>query len=130
MRENGASLGGEQSGHVVLLDRATTGDGVLTGLHLLAAVAAADKPLAALAGLMRRLPQVLVNVRVGTAPDDAIRSARSVIDDVSAQLGNQGRVLVRPSGTEPLVRVMVEAETDELARRHAEHIAAAIEEIA
>jgi phosphoglucosamine mutase len=116
MRDGGHTLGGEQSGHVILLDHATTGDGVLTGLHLAARVAATGTPLAELASVMRRLPQVLVNVpgvdksRVDSAPDllDAVARAE-------ADLGDTGRVLLRPSGTEPLVRVMVEAVSQELA---------------
>jgi phosphoglucosamine mutase len=125
MRAEGAVLGGEQSGHVVLLDHATTGDGVLTGLHLLSAMAGSNNSLAELSAVVRRLPQVLINVGIAD-PDLAIDLSRSVIDEVVAELGETGRVLVRPSGTEPLVRVMVEAPTDEAAARHAERIAAAI----
>jgi phosphoglucosamine mutase len=125
MRAEGAVLGGEQSGHVVLLDHATTGDGVLSGLHLLAAGAASGRSLAELAAVMHRMPQVLINVRVSD-PRVAISAVQPLIDDVVARLGDDGRVLVRPSGTEPLVRVMVEAETDEAARTEAERIAAAI----
>jgi phosphoglucosamine mutase len=112
MRAGGHTLGGEQSGHLIFLDRATTGDGVLTGLRLLAVLASTGQPLSALASVMERLPQTLVNVRVadrdGLDHSDAVRRA---IAAASAQLGERGRVLVRASGTEPLVRVMVEAET-------------------
>jgi phosphoglucosamine mutase len=125
MRLEGAILGGEQSGHVVRADLATTGDGVLTGLHLLAAVASSGRPLAELAGVMRRLPQVLVNVPT-TEPDAAIGGAAAEIEAAAAELGDDGRVLVRASGTEPLVRVMVEAESDERAMSIAHRIAAAI----
>ena len=110
MKAGGFGLGGEQSGHVIMLDHATTGDGTLTALHLLARVAATGKPLGELAAVMDRLPQVLINVRgvdrtgvEGCAPlQDAVRAAE-------AELGSTGRVLLRPSGTEPVVRVMVEA---------------------
>ena len=109
MQADGYALGGEQSGHVIMLDHATTGDGMLTGLHLLARVAATRPPLAELAAVMTRLPQVLVNVRASTSArvDDASRARPW--PRRSAELGDTGRVLLRPSGTEPLVRVMVEA---------------------
>ena len=125
MRGEGLTLGGEQSGHVILLDHATTGDGVLTGLHLLGRLAATGRSLAELAAVMTKLPQVLVNVRV---PDkaEAMRAAQGLVAEAEAELAEDGRVLVRPSGTEPLVRVMVEAATAEQARTVAERIAAAI----
>ncbi|MFI0208048.1 phosphoglucosamine mutase [Streptomyces diastaticus] len=110
MKEHGYALGGEQSGHVIILDHATTGDGTLTGLMLAARVAETGRPLAELAGVMERLPQVLVNVpdvdrgRVTTSAELASAVARA-----EQELGATGRVLLRPSGTEPLVRVMVEA---------------------
>jgi phosphoglucosamine mutase len=110
MKEHGYALGGEQSGHVIVLDHATTGDGTLTGLMLAARVAATGRSLADLAGVMTRLPQILINVpdvdksRVGTSPELA-----AAVADAERELGSTGRVLLRPSGTEPLVRVMVEA---------------------
>ncbi|WP_066943565.1 phosphoglucosamine mutase [Streptomyces lushanensis] len=110
MKEHGYALGGEQSGHVIVLDHATTGDGTLTGLLLAARVAATGRTLADLAGVMRRLPQVLVNVpdvdktRVHTSAELA-----AAVSEAESELGTTGRVLLRPSGTEPLVRVMVEA---------------------
>jgi phosphoglucosamine mutase len=112
MRAGGHTIGGEQSGHLIFLDRATTGDGVLTGLRLLGVVARSGQPLSALASVMERLPQTLVNVRVadrdGLEPSEAVKAA---VDAASERLGERGRVLVRASGTEPVVRVMVEAET-------------------
>ena len=111
MKAGGFSLGGEQSGHVIMLDHATTGDGTLTALHLLARVAATGKPLAELAAVMDRLPQVLVNVR-GRRPRRRrapARRCRRRSPTAEAELGATGRVLLRPSGTEPVVRVMVEA---------------------
>ena len=119
------SLGGEQSGHVILLDHAGTGDGILTGLHLARRVVATGRPLADLAGVMQRLPQVLVNVRVEDKAA-AMAKAGELAAESERELAGSGRVLVRPSGTEPLVRVMVEAPTEDEARATAERIAAAI----
>ena len=122
MRAGGWSLGGEQSGHVVFLDAATTGDGLLTALSVLGQMAATGRPLADLAGVMTRLPQVLLNVRT----DRSAASAPAVLDAVAAaekELGDDGRVLLRPSGTEPLVRVMVEAADSRVAREVAERLA-------
>jgi phosphoglucosamine mutase len=127
MRAGGFTLGGEQSGHVVMLQHATTGDGLLTAVHLLARVAGTRRTLADLASVVQRLPQVLVNVdgvdksRVGTA--DGLRTA---VAKAEAELGDTGRVLLRPSGTEPLVRVMVEAGTEEQARVVAERLAGVV----
>ncbi|MDQ1697780.1 MAG: phosphoglucosamine mutase, partial [Frankiaceae bacterium] len=125
IRADGLALGGEQSGHVILADHATTGDGLLTGLHLLARVAGTGRPLAELAAVMTRLPQVLVNVRVADRAA-SMAALQQLVAAAEADLGDAGRVLVRPSGTEPLVRVMVEAPTEEQARQVAESLAAAI----
>ncbi|HEV7948213.1 MAG TPA: phosphoglucosamine mutase [Glaciihabitans sp.] len=109
--EHSLSLGGEQSGHVIMTRFATTGDGILTGLHIVAEMARTGKTLAELASIMTVYPQTLVNVRGvnhhGLADDSVIASA---VADATAALGDTGRVLLRPSGTEPMVRVMVEAE--------------------
>jgi phosphoglucosamine mutase len=124
MRAGGHVLGGEQSGHIIFLDRATTGDGVLTALRLLAIMARTGRPLSELAKVMRRLPQVLVNVRV--TDRDALEDSAVIAAAVAAEeaaLGGRGRVLVRASGTEPLVRVMVEAEAEAAARAVAERLA-------
>ncbi len=129
MRRRGYSLGGEQSGHVIMLDHATTGDGLLTGLHLLARIAGTGRTLAELAGVMQRLPQVLVNVpdvdktRAGT--DGAVAAAIRAAEE---SLGGRGRVLLRPSGTEPLVRVMVEASEATQARAVADELAVVVRE--
>jgi phosphoglucosamine mutase len=116
LREQGLSLGGEQSGHLVFLDHATTGDGLLTGLALLSRMAATGSSLAELASVVQRLPQVLVNVpvrdRLAVVESDAVAAA---VNACEAELGEDGRVLLRPSGTEQLVRVMVEAPTQEQA---------------
>ncbi len=110
MKRGGYSLGGEQSGHVIVLDHATTGDGTLTGLMLAARVAATRRPLAELARVMERLPQVLINVPdVDRARVADSRELAEAVAEAERQLGDTGRVLLRPSGTEPLVRVMVEA---------------------
>jgi phosphoglucosamine mutase len=126
MRAQGFTLGGEQSGHVVYAEHATTGDGLLTALTLLERMAATGESLSELAAVMTRLPQVLINVRA----DRALAGHPAVLAEaelVSAELGANGRVLLRASGTEPLVRVMVEATTAELARTSAERIAAVVE---
>lgn len=129
MNNNGFSLGGEQSGHVIMSEYATTGDGVLTGLHLAARVASTGRPLAELASVMTRLPQVMINVagvdkaRAGLDPD-----LKAAVTAESKALGDTGRVLLRPSGTEPLVRVMVEAGTEEEARGVAERLAAIVKD--
>lgn len=128
MNADGFSLGGEQSGHVVMADHATTGDGVLTGLHLMDRMARTGQSLADLAAVMTRLPQVLINV-----PDvDKTRADTdtSVIDEVaraSRELGDAGRVLLRPSGTESLVRVMVEASSADQAKQVAERLASVVQ---
>ena len=124
------SLGGEQSGHVIFRDLATTGDGLLTAVILCDAVVRSGRPLADLAAAaMTRLPQVLLNVPVTSPMPDAAERFAAEISAVEAELGDHGRVLVRPSGTEPLVRVMVEAPTqpvaDAAARRLADTVAAA-----
>jgi phosphoglucosamine mutase len=127
LRARGLALGGEQSGHLVFPAYATTGDGTLTALQLMARVADTGRSLADLASVVRRLPQVLVNVPVADRSRGA--SAPEVTDAakaVEAELGGTGRVLLRPSGTEPLVRVMVEASTVDIARAAAERIAAAV----
>lgn len=129
MRDNGFGLGGEQSGHVILAKHATTGDGVLTGLLLAARIAASGQTLAELGAVVERLPQVLVNV--GNVDRSAVginRTVMKAVDEATAELGDSGRVLLRPSGTEPLVRVMVEAPTEgqanEVANRLAEVVKA------
>ena len=124
MNEGGYSLGGEQSGHVIMSEYATTGDGLLTGLHLMAEMARSGKSLAELASVMTVYPQVLVNVRgvdrSGVAADDVLAAA---VSEVEAELGETGRVLLRASGTEPLVRVMVEAADADSAQAYADRLA-------
>jgi phosphoglucosamine mutase len=127
LRSNSLNLGGEQSGHIVFTDAATTGDGLLTALHIMARMAGTGAPLADLAGIVQRLPQTLINVRVGDR--SAVASSLAVADAVSAaqrELGDDGRILLRPSGTEPLVRVMVEAATQQHADEVAQRVAAVV----
>jgi phosphoglucosamine mutase len=127
MRAGGYSLGGEQSGHVVLLDHATTGDGLLTGVHLLSEVATSGRSLHELASVMTRLPQVLINVAgVDKAAATVDPEVAAAVEQAAAELSGQGRVLLRPSGTEPVVRVMVEATTQEQAARVADRVAAVV----
>ncbi|WP_182112009.1 MULTISPECIES: phosphoglucosamine mutase [unclassified Actinotalea] len=129
MRTGGFSLGGEQSGHLIMAEHATTGDGTLTALHLAARVAASGRSLAELAQTVPRLPQILLNVagvdRGRAASDDGLLAAVSAAE---AELGETGRVLLRPSGTEPVVRVMVEAADQEQADRVAHRLADVVRE--
>jgi phosphoglucosamine mutase len=128
LNEKQLSLGGEQSGHVIMTDFATTGDGILTGLHLVAEVARTGKTLAELASVMTVYPQILVNVRGvdhHRLGDNAVIAA--AVAAAQDGLGESGRVLLRPSGTEPMVRVMVEAEDQATADRIAHELAAVVE---
>ncbi|MCB0966677.1 MAG: phosphoglucosamine mutase [Ilumatobacter sp.] len=127
LNESGYSLGGEQSGHVIFTDRATTGDGLLTALVLLDIVQRSGKRLSQLAATaMTQLPQVLVNIPVAERRPDIADELADDIAAAQADLGATGRILVRASGTEPLVRVMVEAPTAELARSTADRLAAKV----
>ncbi len=129
MNAGGYGLGGEQSGHVIMADHATTGDGVLTALHLMSRMARTGRSLADLSSVMTRLPQVLINVQgVDKSRADSDPALTSAVAEEAARLGSNGRVLLRPSGTEPLVRVMVEAATSEEARSVAERLATVVEE--
>ncbi len=128
MNEGGYSLGGEQSGHVIMSEFATTGDGLLTGLHIVAEMARQNKTMAELAAIMTVYPQVLVNVRGvdrDRVSDDVVQEA---VRAVEADLGDSGRVLLRASGTEPLVRVMVEAASEDVARTHADRLSEVVRE--
>ena len=123
------SLGGEQSGHLVFADAATTGDGLLTALQVMARMAATGARLADLAAVVQRLPQTLVNVRV--TDRDTVAGSADVAAAVAAaetELGDSGRVLLRPSGTEQLVRVMIEAATQEQADAIANQLARVVAE--
>ena len=111
MRRGGYTLGGEQSGHLIFLDQNTTGDGVMAALQLLAVMRRRSLPLSELAGIMIPLPQVLVNVRVRSREDVmTIEPIAAAIREVEQKLGDTGRVLIRYSGTEPLLRIMIEGQ--------------------
>ena len=127
MRASAYALGGEQSGHVIMLDHASTGDGTLTALHVMARMAETGRTLADLAKVMQKMPQVLINVKnVDKSKASTCVPLQTAITRAAATLGDTGRVLLRPSGTEPLVRVMVEASTEELAREVAQDLAAVV----
>jgi phosphoglucosamine mutase len=129
MKEGGFVLGGEQSGHMILFEHNSTGDGLATALQLLVTMRRTGRPLSQLAQVMVRYPQVLINVRV--TGKDGINSSepvRQAIEEATARLGEQGRVLLRPSGTEPLIRVMVEAADEQLAHDEAKRLAALVEQ--
>ena len=129
MLGSGYVLGGEQSGHVVMTDHATTGDGILTALQVMARMAATGTPLRELAGVMRRLPQVLINVDgVDKNAVDADSGVSEAVAGAEARLAQSGRVLLRKSGTEPLVRVMVEAEDEHTAAEVAQDLADVVRE--
>lgn len=123
MNEGGYALGGEQSGHVIMSEFATTGDGLLTGLHLCAEMARTRKSLAELASVMTIFPQVLINVRGVERSRATDPDVVAAVRRVEAELGDTGRVLLRPSGTELMVRVMVEAADAETAQRYADELA-------
>lgn len=129
MRAGGYSLGGEQSGHVIMLEHGTTGDGVLTALALAQRVVSSGRALHELAGVMTRLPQVLVNVR-GVDKDrvDSDEGVLAAVGRVEQELGEQGRVLLRKSGTEAVARVMVEADSQERAQGYADSLAQVVRE--
>jgi phosphoglucosamine mutase len=124
MRDGGFNLGGEQSGHVIFADYATTGDGLLTGLQLAAQVALTGRPLKELATVMTKLPQTLINVRgVDRTRVNSSEPLAAAVALAESELGDTGRVLLRPSGTEPVVRVMVEAGDEATAQSIAERLA-------
>lgn len=126
MREIGAVLGGEQSGHVILLEENTTGDGLLSALHLLEVMVDTGKPLSELASIMSVMPQALVNAKVPTHKKDKYMEYPEIakaIEDLEAMFAGEGRVLIRPSGTEPKVRVMIEGKDQEVIEREAKKLA-------
>lgn len=129
MIKNGYNLGGEQSGHIILSDYSTTGDGLLTALQVLAVLQEKKLPLSQVASAMKTLPQVLVNVRVtNEAKDSVLQNNRltQLVTKITEKLGKKGRVLIRPSGTEPLIRVMIEGENQQEIQQDATAIATLI----
>ena len=130
MTTNGHCLGGEQSGHIIFSKHATTGDGILTSLKIMEAIIESKATLSELMRDLRIFPQLLVNVKV-TDKNEIMENEKlkEVADKVSKELGSEGRLLLRPSGTEPLIRVMVEAETDELCKKYVDEVVDVINEI-
>ncbi|MCM3325015.1 MULTISPECIES: phosphoglucosamine mutase [Cytobacillus] len=129
MKKSGYSLGGEQSGHIIFLDHITTGDGLLSGLQLVNIMKVTNKSLSELAKEMQKFPQKLVNIKVTDkhhVTDN--EKVKAVISEVEKEMNGDGRILVRPSGTEPLVRVMAEAATEEACEAYVNRIAAVVEE--
>lgn len=124
MKSEGAVLGGEDSGHTLFLDRHTTGDGILSALQLLESMRSASKSLSELAGIMNVFPQILINVPVSEKPDiKTVAGIQDMVEQVETRLGDEGRVLIRYSGTQPLCRVMVEGPSQKKTRTFAEQIA-------
>ena len=129
LRAGEYSLGGEQSGHIVMPALGTTGDGIVTGLRLMSRIAQTRTPLATLASTMQTLPQVLINVEVDDKATVAdAPSVRTAVAEAEAELGDTGRILLRPSGTEQMVRVMVEAADEDTARQLAIRVAESVSE--
>ena len=129
MLKNGSIIGGEDSGHVIFKEHHTTGDGILTALQLLSVMKKENKPLSKLAKIMRTFPQVLINVKVKRkAPLEEIPELKSIITKVEKELGDEGRVLVRYSGTQPVCRVMLEGPTESDTERFAKEIARVVED--
>jgi phosphoglucosamine mutase len=127
MRNRGYNFGGEQSGHLVFLDHNTTGDGILAALQLLAIMIKRDKPISELAKIMETFPQTLKNVRTRTKLDpERITGFSRKVAALEEQLGKTGRILVRPSGTEPVIRVMVEGQDEQLIDTMADELCAMI----
>jgi len=127
LRAGAYSLGGEQSGHIVMPAVGSTGDGIVTGLRLMTRMVQTRSSLATLASAMRSLPQVLINVKVADkATAAAAPSVQSAVEEAEAELGDTGRILLRPSGTEPMIRVMVEAPEEGVAQEVANRVADAV----
>ncbi len=132
MREIGSNLGGEQSGHIIFLDENTTGDGLLSALHLLQVLVETGKPLSELASIMEVLPQALVNAKVANHKKERYMEYPEVakaIDELTAKFAGEGRVLIRPSGTEPLVRVMIEGKDQKQIEEEARKLANLIQDV-
>ncbi|MGF2946940.1 phosphoglucosamine mutase [Mycobacterium sp. Lab-001] len=126
LRAGDYSLGGEQSGHIVMPALGSTGDGIVTGLRLMTRMVQTGAPLAELAAAMRTLPQVLINVEVADRAASEAPSVQAAVAEATTELGDTGRILLRPSGTEPVIRVMVEAPAKEVAERIAAQVAEAV----
>ncbi|MBQ7833541.1 MAG: phosphoglucosamine mutase, partial [Lachnospiraceae bacterium] len=130
MQEIGANLGGEQSGHIIMLDRNTTGDGLLSALLLLEVLVKTGKPLSELASIMEVLPQALINAKVPNHKKDRYMEYPEIaeaIEKLNAKFAGEGRVLIRPSGTEPKVRVMIEGKDQVMIEQEAKKLAELIQ---
>ena len=114
MRANGCNLGGEQSGHIILSDYATTGDGIIAALQMLAIAVSTNKTISEITRVFEPLPQQLKNIRIGNINPLEEEKVKKIIEQGQVHLGRQGRILIRKSGTEPLIRVMVEGENQEI----------------
>ena len=129
MKKNGAVLGGEQSGHIIVLDRHTTGDGIVSALLFLAILKQSGRKLSDLASIVKTSPQKLINVHVKNKPPlNSIQPLQDAIQEVESDLGTKGRVLIRYSGTQPICRVMVEGPTEELTTKLAESLAQTVKD--
>ena len=130
MLKEGYNLGGEQSGHVICLDYNPTGDGILTSLMLIKAILEENKTASEVVGIMKAYPQVLINAKVSSSKKDDFNKdeeVKAAIDELNKEFDGNGRVLIRASGTEPLVRVMIEGEDQEYITKKAREIADLIE---
>ena len=127
MRKSGYNLGGEQSGHIVMTDYTTTGDGLVTALHVISVVVSSGKPVSEVCKCFDPVPQVLKNVLTNGAHPLENERVNTVIAEQEARLGNSGRILIRPAGTEPVIRVMAEGDDETLVRSVVDEIVAAIE---
>ena len=130
MRKHGYNVGGEQSGHIILSDYSTTGDGLVTALQILAVVVASEKPVSEVCNRFEPLPQILENVRYKSGRPLENKSVRAVIDQSRNKLGKSGRIVIRPSGTEPVIRVMAEGDDEQLVSTVVGDIVEALNEVA
>ena len=131
MRQSGGLLGGESSGHIIVRDRIATGDGTIAALQVLYAVISSGKNLHELKQVMKKYPQTLINVRINKKIDIVRNKAlQDAVKSAELQMGSRGRVLLRASGTEPLIRVMVEAEEEKDTQEHAQSIADIVQKVA
>src|SRR5690606_3824115 len=129
LREGGYSLGGEQSGHIIFFDHNTTGDGLLTAVQLLQVIKKKNQPASSLKKGMKRYPQIMENVKVKEkAGWDTNEAIIQTIRNVEKQLGSTGRILVRPSGTEPLIRIMVEGPEEEKLKQYVQQVAEVVQQ--
>jgi phosphoglucosamine mutase len=127
LEQRGWRIGGERSGHILCLDAASTGDGIVSALHVLAAIVSLETDLNQMKQGMKKFPQELINVRCSRAPDLQCESILQAVHSVESRLGASGRVLLRSSGTEPVVRVMVEGEQRHQVKQLAQEIADAVQ---